>query len=41
MKAEQRKELETNALADRMGHLVQRVKTQQRRTTLYWVLMVV
>jgi hypothetical protein len=40
MKAEQRKELETNALADRMGHLVQRVKTQQRRTTLYWFLMV-
>jgi hypothetical protein len=40
MKAEQRKELETNALADRMGHLVQRVKTQQRRTTLYWAIMV-
>jgi len=37
MKAEQRKELETNALADRMGHLVQRMKTQQRRTALYYV----
>src|SRR6266700_1921512 len=40
MKAEPRKELETNALADRMVHLVQRVKTQQRRTTLYWAIMV-
>jgi hypothetical protein len=38
MKAEQRKELETNALADRMGHLVQRVKTQPRRSTLYYVI---
>jgi hypothetical protein len=38
MKAEQRKELETNALADRMGHMVQRVKTQPRRAALYWVL---
>jgi hypothetical protein len=38
MKAEQRKELETNALADRMGHLVQRVKTQPRRSAFYWVL---
>jgi hypothetical protein len=38
MKAEQRKELETNALADRMGHLVQRMKTQPRRTATYWVL---
>jgi hypothetical protein len=37
MKAEQRKELETNALADRMGHLVQRMKTQPRRATLYYV----
>jgi hypothetical protein len=38
MKAEQRKELETNALADRMGHFVRRVKTQPRRATLYYVL---
>jgi hypothetical protein len=37
MKAEQRKELETNALADRMGHLMQRMKTQPRRATLYYV----
>jgi hypothetical protein len=38
MKAEQRKELETNALADRMGHLVQRMKTQPRRSTMYYVI---
>jgi hypothetical protein len=38
MKAEQRKELETNALADRMGHLVKRMKTQPRRMTLYYVI---
>jgi hypothetical protein len=38
MKAEQRKELETNALADRMGHLMQRMKTQPRRSTIYYVL---
>jgi hypothetical protein len=38
MKAEQRKELETNALADRMGHLVKRMKTQPRRATMYYVL---
>jgi len=37
MKAEQRKELETNALADRMGHLMQRMKTQPRRSTMYYV----
>jgi hypothetical protein len=37
MKAEQRKELETNALADRMGHLMQRMKTQPRRSAMYWV----
>jgi hypothetical protein len=37
MKAEQRRELETNALADRMGHLVQRMKTQPRRSTVYYV----
>jgi hypothetical protein len=38
MKAEQRKELETNALADRMGHLMQRMKTQPRRATMYYVI---
>ncbi len=36
MKAEQRKELETNALADRMGHVMTRMKTQPRRAALYW-----
>ena len=42
MKAEHRKELETNILADRMGRLVQRVKTKpQRRTVLYFVLVLV
>ncbi|MBM4072473.1 MAG: hypothetical protein FJ271_26625 [Planctomycetes bacterium] len=39
MKAEHRKELETNVLADRMGRLVQRMKERpKRRTTLYLVL---
>ncbi len=37
MKAEQRKELETNALADRMGHLMQRMRTQPGRATIYYV----
>jgi hypothetical protein len=37
MKAEQRKELETNALADRMGHMMTRMKTQPRRAAVYWV----
>jgi hypothetical protein len=32
MKAEQRKELETNTLADKMGHVMQRVKASPRRT---------
>ena len=36
MKAEQRKELETNTLADRMGHLMQRVKGGERRTFLFY-----
>jgi hypothetical protein len=36
MKAEHRKELETNILADRMGHLIQRIKHRpQRRVFLY------
>jgi hypothetical protein len=36
MKAEHRKELETNILADRMGHLIQRMKHRpQRRVFLY------
>jgi hypothetical protein len=40
MKAEQRKELETNTLADRMGHLVQRVKGGERRTFLIYFIVV-
>jgi hypothetical protein len=36
MKAEQRKELETNTLADRMGQMVKRVKGSQRRTMLIY-----
>jgi hypothetical protein len=36
MKAEQRKELETNTLADRMGQLMKRVQVGERRTFLYW-----
>jgi len=34
MKAEQRKELETNTLADKMGQTMQRVKAGSRRTAL-------
>lgn len=42
MKAEQRKELETNILADKMGRVVQRVKTSPRRAvTIYIVIAVV
>lgn len=40
MKAEHRKELQTNVLADRMGRLVQRMKDRpKRRTTLYVILV--
>jgi len=39
MKAEHRKELETNTLADKMGHMVQRVKTGRRSTYLIYVLV--
>jgi hypothetical protein len=39
MKAEHRKELETNVLADKMGRMVQRIKTKpQRRSVLYFLL---
>ncbi len=42
MKAEHRKELETNVLADRVGRLVQRVKHRpQRRAILYLLAIVV
>jgi tetratricopeptide (TPR) repeat protein len=39
MKAEHRKELQTNALADRLGRLIQNVKSPpQKRSVFYWVL---
>src|SRR5882672_10006546 len=38
MKAEQRKELETNTLADKMGRMMQRVKGGQRRTMVLYIL---
>jgi hypothetical protein len=37
MKAEHRKELETNTLAEGMGHLVQRMKDRPRRSTVGYV----
>ena len=40
MKAEQRKELETNTLADKMGRFMQRVKVGQRRTFMMYFLAV-
>jgi hypothetical protein len=40
MKAEQRKELETNTLADRMGRVVQRVKGSPRRTFLTYFIVI-
>jgi len=39
MKAEQRKELETNVLADKMGRVVQRVKTSPRRTVTFYIVI--
>jgi hypothetical protein len=39
MKAEQRKELETNTLADKMGHVMQRVKTSPRRTFMTYLVI--
>ena len=39
MKAEHRKELQTNALADRMGKLVQRVKTRPSGLTALYVIL--
>jgi hypothetical protein len=36
MKAEQRKELETNTLADKMGQVVQKVKAGTRKTVLIY-----
>ncbi len=40
MKAEHRKELQTNALADRMGRVIQRMKTRPNRSSvLTWILV--
>ena len=39
MKAEHRKELETNTLADKMGHMMKRVKTGRRSTFMVYVLV--
>ena len=41
MKAEQRKELETNTLADKMGLVVQRVKGSPRRTFMTYLIVTV
>lgn len=41
MKAEHRKELETNVLADRMGRLVERIKTRPRRLSVLYVILAV
>jgi hypothetical protein len=37
MKAEQRKELETNTLADKMGRVMQRVQTGERRSFVFYL----
>lgn len=39
MKAEQRKELETNTLADKMGNVMQRVKSSPRRTFFTYLIV--
>jgi hypothetical protein len=41
MKAEHRKELQTNLLADRMGRMVQRVRNRPSRRTVLWILLAV
>jgi tetratricopeptide (TPR) repeat protein len=40
MKAEHRKELQTNTLAASMSRLAQRIKTRPQRRTVLWVLLV-
>jgi hypothetical protein len=40
MKAEHRKELETNVLADRMGRFVQNMKHRPKRRILLWIVVV-
>ncbi|HYT91208.1 MAG TPA: tetratricopeptide repeat protein [Gemmataceae bacterium] len=42
MKAEHRKELQTNALADRMGRMIQRMKARpSKNTVLTWILIII
>jgi len=41
MKAEERKELETNALADKMGRIVQNVKSGPNRRSVMWIVIAV
>src|SRR4249919_1900931 len=41
MKAEHRKQLQTNALADRVGKLVQTLKTKPQRRTMLYVLLTI
>lgn len=41
MKAEHRKELQTNLLADRMGRMVQRVRGGPSRRTVLWIVLAV
>lgn len=40
MKAEERKELETNTLADKMGKVVQTVKAGPNKSAIFWVILV-
>jgi len=40
MKAEHRKELETNALAERMGRVVQGMKQAPQKRTMLWMVLV-
>jgi hypothetical protein len=40
MKAEHRKELQTNALADRMGRFIKRVKQRPSRGAFLWVVLI-
>ena len=41
MKAEHRKELETNALADRVGHFVQTIKQRPQKKAMIWVVLAI
>jgi hypothetical protein len=39
MKAEHRKELQTNVLADKLGHLIEGIKQGPSRSTIIWVVI--